>query len=266
MTSLVACAVTALLLRFFLPKLPIRYPSDDRWNAEKIPTAGGITFLPVFAFYSLISPLFVASLIIWFMGLVDDVKPLSPRVKLLTETAAALFLVFFGWQLHWFGYPVLTLVLSVFWIVGLTNAFNLIDNMDGLSTGVSIIALVFIGLLTGNPLQTMVLLGICCGFLVFNFPPAKVFMGDCGALFIGLNVACMSMDARVGLLALLILVVPLADTTFVTVRRLLKKKSPAKGGLDHLSHELVKITHSQLAAMGTLWTVGLLGGLLALWI
>jgi len=208
-------------------------------------------------------PLLIASFIIWGMGLVDDLESLPPNIKLSIEILVSLLLIFFGWQIQWSDSRLLNFAASIFWMVGITNAFNLIDNMDGLSTGISIIALVFLGLLASTPIPVMVLLGISCGFLIFNFPPARVFMGDCGALFLGFNMACLSMDPKIGLLALPILIVPLADTTFVTIRRLLKRKSPAKGGLDHLSHELAKRTHFQLAAVCILWTVGTLGGLFA---
>ena len=266
MDALLACVLTGLLLKLLLHKLPVRYPTDDRWNVKKVPTAGGIAFVVIYLL-SLAShldlwPLLVASLLISGVGLIDDLEPVSPGVKLSLETAMAVGLIFFGWRLEWSDYPFLVLGLSVLWMVGFTNSFNLLDNMDGLATGTSIIALSFVIMIDPSP-AALVLLGGLCGFLIFNFPQARVFMGDCGSLFLGLNMACLTMD--LGFSAIPILIVPMADTTFVTVRRLLKGKSPAHGGLDHLSHELARVTGSQLLAIVLLWSAGLLGGLVGLW-
>jgi UDP-GlcNAc:undecaprenyl-phosphate GlcNAc-1-phosphate transferase len=162
----------------------------------------------------------------------------------------------------WLDNVVIDVVLSMFWIVGLTNAFNLMDNMDGLCGGVSLVALSFLAALVPSPV-VFALVGITGGFLVFNFPPAKLFMGDCGAYFLGVNLACLSMDTGLGKGAVFLLLVPIADTTFVTIRRLLKGKSPARGGLDHLSHELSKKVNATIAVL-ILYVIGILSGLLVL--
>ena len=213
--------------------------------------------MPIFLIFFPAEKVIIISVgVIWLLGLIDDLEPIRPRTKLIVQTTVATFLVLSDWRLGWFDNLVIDIPLSLLWIIGITNAFNIIDNMDGLVVGITIIILLFLG-------NQPVLLGLALGFLIFNFPPAKVFMGDCGALFFGLNLACLTMG--LGPEAILLLLVPIADTTFVTVRRLLRKRSPARGGLDHLSHELAKGLHSQLAAVAVLWMFGILGGVLFLW-
>jgi UDP-GlcNAc:undecaprenyl-phosphate GlcNAc-1-phosphate transferase len=204
----------------------------------------------------------VMAIVIWTMGLMDDKEPMAPHLKFLVQVIASVFLVLGGWRLLWLDNAVLDVLLSMFWIVGLTNAFNLMDNMDGLCGGVSLIALAFLAVVAGSPV-VYALLGVVAGFLIFNFPPARLFMGDCGAYFLGLNLACLSMSNALGYGAILLLLVPIADTSFVTVRRLLKGKSPAKGGLDHLSHELSKRVNATIAVL-ILCIIGILSGLLVL--
>jgi UDP-GlcNAc:undecaprenyl-phosphate GlcNAc-1-phosphate transferase len=269
----VSCVVTALFIRFILESkwinLPECKPARDRWNNCTVCTCGGVVFLicywPALFFSqgrgSMLGLGLVASAV-WGMGLLDDIEPLPPHRKFVFQVVASVFLMLFGWRLMWLDNVVIDVVLSMFWIVGLTNAFNLMDNMDGLCGGVSLVALVFLAILVPSPIM-YALLGIIIGFLIFNFPPARLFMGDCGAYFLGVNLACLSMSNELGKGAMLLLLVPLADTTFVTARRVLKGKSPARGGLDHLSHEIAGRSNG-LVAVAILWFVSLVAGVLAL--
>lgn len=264
--ALVACVATALLLRLCMSRLPTCEPRGDRWSCRTVCTCGGLAFFAVYFPLVLfakgkgsMAALVVASFIVWFMGYWDDRRELRPFTKLKIEVVVALGLIACGWRLGWVGWLPADVFLSLLWIVGLTNALNLLDNMDALSAGVALIAAAWLGVLTGNP-TAYVLVGITVGFLVFNLPPAQVFMGDCGALFLGLNLACLAMESNLGPGAALVLVVPLADTTFVTIRRLRRGRSPARGGLDHLSHELQKLGGVPLALI-VLYAVGFAGGL-----
>jgi UDP-GlcNAc:undecaprenyl-phosphate GlcNAc-1-phosphate transferase len=267
--SLFIAALSAITLRLVMDKLPRCTVHDGRWSCKQVCTCAGLVFLP---FYLPMLPfsegtgslvaLGLASVVVWAMGALDDFNGVNHLRKLQCQILVALFLVACGWNLNWTSYLVPDFILSMIWIVGLTNAFNLIDNMDGLATGTVAIIALFLVLSTGNPLAT-VLLGLSIGFLIFNFPPAKLYMGDCGAYFFGLNLACLTMDAKIGGMAVLLLLVPIADTTFVTIRRLSQGKSPMTGGTDHLSHELAR-RFKELPAVLILWAVSVVGGILFL--
>ena len=190
--------------------------------------------------------LLIGSGLIFALGLIDDMNKLSVSVKFFVQASAAIVLVFSGIKVDFFGNPALNIVVSVLWTVGITNAFNLLDIMDGLSSGVAIIAgLVFfaLGFAYGkvfSPSASLALAGACLGFLVFNFPPAKIFMGDAGSLFIGFMLAALSMTEsysshnKLAVLApLLILGVPLFDTLFVMWMRWRQGKPVYYGSPDH---------------------------------
>jgi UDP-GlcNAc:undecaprenyl-phosphate GlcNAc-1-phosphate transferase len=219
--------------------------------------------------------------IMLFVGLTDDVVSLKPYSKLVAEIAVASLFVFYGFRLSWSTSLTLDALLTFVWIVGVTNAFNLLDNMDGLCAGVSLIA--GLTLLATVILQMgvtphaeflAILLGSTAAFLVYNVHPAKIFMGDSGSLFIGLNLAVLTLSTPAGgygtsnvlsiiVGPLLILLVPIFDTTLVTTSRVLSGRSAAQGGRDHSSHRLVAIGLSERAAVTVLWVLAALGGLLA---
>jgi UDP-GlcNAc:undecaprenyl-phosphate GlcNAc-1-phosphate transferase len=186
--------------------------------------------------------------------------------------------VFFGYRLGWSTSLTLDALLTLVWMVGLTNAFNLLDNMDGLCAGIGLIAgttlLATMVLRTGVTAEAhylAILLGATAGFLVYNLHPAKIFMGDSGSLFIGLNLAALTLtdtvygSGRSDVLSivaapLLILLIPIFDTTLVTISRLLSGRSAAQGGRDHSSHRLVAIGLSEKYAVFVLWALAALGG------
>jgi UDP-GlcNAc:undecaprenyl-phosphate GlcNAc-1-phosphate transferase len=264
-------------------------PRTDRWHRQPTPTFGGVaiaaTTLLIATAQTDISQLWVllfGGAIIFIVGLTDDVISLKPYSKLVAEIAVASLFVFFGLRLNWSDSLTLDALLTMVWIVGLTNAFNLLDNMDGLCAGVSLIAgatalatLVLHAGVTAEAGYLAILLGASAGFLVYNLHPAKIFMGDSGSLFIGLNLAVLTLtDPREGigtsnLLStivgpLLILLVPIFDTSLVTISRILSGRSAAVGGRDHSSHRLVAIGLSERAAVAVLWVLSALGGGLAI--
>jgi UDP-GlcNAc:undecaprenyl-phosphate GlcNAc-1-phosphate transferase len=224
--------------------------------------------------------LLIGSAAIFVIGLVDDLVSLKAASKLVFEIAVASFIVFFDYRLGWSSSLTLDTLLTVFWIVGLTNAFNLLDNMDGLCAGLSIIAGTGVlsamwlnGIGGAEPIHLALLIGAAAGFLVYNVHPASIFMGDSGSLFLGLNLSVLTLSspnqthAPAGVLSIvaapvLILLVPILDTTLVTVSRLLAGRSAAQGGRDHSSHRLVAIGLSEKSAVLALWGLAALGGLL----
>ncbi|HEW78408.1 MAG TPA: undecaprenyl/decaprenyl-phosphate alpha-N-acetylglucosaminyl 1-phosphate transferase, partial [Phycisphaerales bacterium] len=203
-----------------------------------------------------------AAAFMFLVGLIDDIKGLRARVKFLCQLAAAITVCAFGiritsiavsdWftlNLGWFSWP-----LTLFWIVGVTNAVNLIDGLDGLAAGISAIAcgvMVVLALYFGQPVMAVIMLSLCgalTGFLFFNFNPAKVFMGDCGSLFLGFTLASASVmcatksHAIVGLtLPIIALGIPILDTLFSMLRRFLERRSIFSPDRSHFHHRLLAL-------------------------
>jgi UDP-GlcNAc:undecaprenyl-phosphate GlcNAc-1-phosphate transferase len=229
----------------------------------------------------------VASLVIVLVGLADDVRGLRPGVKLAGQLVAAIAAVLGGYVVHLVSVPLLGttldlglvgVVLTVLWIVAVTNALNLIDGLDGLATGVALIAsitLAIVSVLEGRPGGAV--LGAClggalAGFLPFNLPPARVFLGDSGSLLIGFWLSILSLQAvqktstAVLLLAsILALGVPLLDTALAVVRRLVTA-GPAGVFLadrEHIHHRLLRSGRSPRAVLAMLYAACVAGGLLA---
>jgi len=269
-------------------------PRPDRWSSASTPTMGGIAIaigtIAGFILVGLASPtaasassawawVLLAALAMFVVGFYDDRLQLSPIAKLVASLVIGAFLVFAlaGAEPDSALPPTYTLIGTV-WFAGLCHAMNLLDNMDGLATGVAIIATAFLAALLspllGPMLATLLvaLAGALVGFLFWNRPRARLFMGDCGSLFIGAMLAGSSLvpifNARVAfvspaVLVVLILVVPLFDTAFVLVLRRLAGRKASKGGTDHVSHRLVSLGFSERSAVRILYLFGLVGGLSA---
>jgi UDP-GlcNAc:undecaprenyl-phosphate GlcNAc-1-phosphate transferase len=219
-----------------------------------------------------------------FLGIWDDRWGLRPILKLLGQVLGALILVAAEVHTELFApWPVLDTALTLFWIVGITNAFNLIDNMDGLSGGVGAVAAAFFTLLAAmsHPPQVLVgalsaaLFGVCLGFLVYNFNPATIFMGDAGAMFIGYTLAAVGIKLRfpgnvtfvTWMIPVLVLGVPIFDTTLVFISRLRRSLNPlTTPGTDHTSHRLVRMGFTQREAVLMLYLAGCALGVLAMFI
>ncbi len=262
-------------------------PRADRWHGRPTALMGGVaiatTVLALHVAVIGVTPLSVlllAATAMFAIGFVDDVVSLRPATKLVFEIGVASFLVFFDYRLGWSSSLTLDTLLTLFWIVGLTNAFNLLDNMDGLCAGLSVVAgtgvltaLALHGVNPAEQLHLALLIGAAAGFLVYNVNPASIFMGDSGSLFLGLNLSVLTLaspgqtHAATSMLSImagpaLILMVPILDTTLVTVSRILSGRSAAQGGRDHSSHRLVAIGLSERGAVLALWLLAGLGGLL----
>jgi UDP-GlcNAc:undecaprenyl-phosphate/decaprenyl-phosphate GlcNAc-1-phosphate transferase len=214
------------------------------------------------------------------LGLVDDLFSLSPWVKLLFQFLAAGLLVVFGVQLEFLpGHPLIAVGLTLLWVVGVTNAVNLIDIMDGLAGGVTALACLgfvlvpFLGSQSYVPLTAAALGGSVLGFLPYNFQPARIYMGDSGALFLGYTLAGLAMGhgySQVNVLALcapvLILGIPLYDTMLVMVLRTLKGRSMFRGSNDHLALRLRQMGMSVKQTVLTLWGISALLALCSGWL
>lgn len=224
----------------------------------------------------------IGGLIIAIVGIIDDIRGLSIWVRLLTEAAVAFVMAWMGFKLEIFLPEITTWIITILWVIGITNAFNLLDGADGLASGVGIIsALILAGIMFfGNqPLVGLLLLTLVAaigGFLRYNLPPAKVFMGSAGSMFIGyilsvttilatftINNACTN---YVIALPIVILSIPLYDTLSVIFLRSIKKVSLTKGDLNHLVHRLMRAGFSQKKAVFLIYlmsfAIGILGILL----
>lgn len=266
----------------------VAQPRADRWHRRPTALLGGIaifvaTMLPaclLLPWDRQLGGLAVAATGIFVLGLVDDLRRLSPPVKMMGQAVATCVLLVTGTHGNFGGPPVLSAALTVFWVIGITNAMNLLDNMDGLAAGVATIAaLTMCGYLVtrgeeSHGVLALLLAGACLGFLIYNFSPARVFMGDCGSMFLGFVVSSVAL-AGTGRLAshtflamlvpVAVLAVPLFDTTLVTVVRRLNGRPVSQGGRDHTSHRLVALGLSERGTVLLLYATCGLFGLFALW-
>ncbi|MEP7116618.1 MAG: hypothetical protein ABI880_03505 [Acidobacteriota bacterium] len=261
-------------------------PKEDRWHRGTIPLMGGLAIagavlivvplLPALAWRAWLLVGGAASLAA--VGLLDDFRPLRPQVKFLAQLVITAVVVAGGVRLTVTDISAIDQLITLVWLVGVTNAFNLLDNMDGLAAGIGLIAAGFrcyFFLVDGNlegALLAATLCGALAGFLIFNFQPASIFMGDTGSLFIGMLVGGLNVmgpfpysrgTVAVLLLPVLLLLVPLFDTAFVTVARTLAGISVAQGGRDHTSHRLVALGLSERGAVLALWAMAFGSGMVA---
>lgn len=262
-------------------------PRKDRWHTKETPVLGGIAIvvpavvLFVFAAGRDMSILNIAgcSFLMFVLGLVDDVRGLTPQVKFIGQIIISALLISTGVVIRIIPYPVISIPLTFLWFVGLTNAFNLIDNMDGLSAGIALISAfaVFVFFLQrGNvplALCSAALAGGCLGFLFYNFNPARIFMGDCGSMFLGFSLAAFSIAGTwkhasglfvTLLVPIMILGIPIFDTAFVTVTRKLRGQPVSQGGKDHMSHRLVALGFTERRTVMLLYGVSACFALAAL--
>lgn len=291
-------ATTPLVRRlaFRIGEGAVDIPKDARRMHKKpTPRIGGIAIIFGFMVATLcfaepsrqLAGTLAGAGIIAVMGFIDDCKNLDAKLKFVIQIIAALVVIFVGdikidvftnpnvlsSNPYWVLPSWLSVVLTVLWIVLITNAVNFIDGLDGLAAGVSAImsvSLVFISIRVGEyPIAILgiALMGSCFGFLPFNFNPAKIFMGDTGSTFLGFMLATLSIQGVFKSYAvisfavpLLILGLPLFDATFAMVRRILRGESPMKADRGHLHHRLVDMGFSQKQTVFILYAIsGVLG-------
>lgn len=282
MSSFLLMAASALviaiggtpLVRYAALKLGILdNPSARKIHSAPVPLMGGaaiyVAFIAALALWgersyvNEVVGIFVGATLVSIVGALDDSRGMGSYLKLLFQLAAAFILILSGVQVRLF-HGVLDIALTLLWVVGITNAFNLLDNMDGLSSGVATIAAAFFTLLAAMSDQYLVgtlaaaLFGACIGFLVYNWNPAQVFMGDTGSLFLGFLLAAVGIKLRfpansasiTWMIPILVLALPVFDTTLVFFSRLRRGKNPlTTAGKDHVSHRLARRTGSQREAV-----------------
>jgi UDP-GlcNAc:undecaprenyl-phosphate/decaprenyl-phosphate GlcNAc-1-phosphate transferase len=264
-------------------------PSPRKVHRAPIPLMGGLAIYGAFLLALLLfrswpqhivelGAILVGATWLALIGLLDDRMDLAPWIKFPAQFVAAAVVVAAGIRVDLFNNPLLDVPLSVFWIVGIINAINFLDNMDGLAAGISAICAIFLFILSYSQKQELVsalaaaLGGSAIGFLVYNFNPATTFMGDMGSLVLGFVLAVLGIKLRFNtqplaatwMIPILVLGLPIFDTTLVVFTRLREKRSPFKGGKDHASHRLVALGLSHRLAVLSLYIVSILLGVAAI--
>ena len=271
-------------------------PKDERRvHKEPIPVGGGIAMVisvTILILYYLpinkgLIMTILASLVIALSGLYDDKGGLSPKLKFLFQILAGVLLVLGGMKIEFVTNPfdshdallilnILSIPVTIFWVCGITNTINLIDGLDGLASGVSMICAISMFFITYRmgryevSIVCALVAGACLGFLPFNFNPAKIFMGDTGALYLGFMLSYISISGFLKQAAILmifvpvlILGVPVFDTAFAMVRRKLSGKSMVEADKGHLHHRLLKMGLNQRQTVVILYSISAIFGVLA---
>lgn len=295
--ALFICFITSVLITPLVKKFAIRVGATDQPDHRKVhkrimPRMGGLAIYISFLAGILLLrpadehtiPIMIGSLIIIVTGVLDDLFALSAKIKLLGQLAAALIVVMSGITIDFINLPfggvldfgVLSIPLAILWIVGITNAVNLIDGLDGLAAGVSSIGLItisFMAFLKGDLFVMslgLVLLGSTLGFLVYNFYPAKLFMGDTGSLFLGFMISVLSLLGFKNVtffslvIPIIILGVPISDTLFAIVRRVVNKQPISAPDKSHLHHCLMNNGFSHRQSVLMIYAIAALFGLAAI--
>lgn len=283
----------ALALTFAVRSLARRYgivarPKNDRWHRQPTALMGGVAiFLSVLAVYLIWVPQTTQNMLVmgangflFVVGLVDDFYHIKPYQKLIGQIMGSALVIMSGLSLPWTESVPVNDAITIFWLVGITNALNLLDNMDGLAGGVAVIAAFFLALCFLNNGQDAeaiflaVFAAAVLGFLVYNSNPASIFMGDCGSMFVGFFLASAALHSAspgrsrslfaVLAVPVLILFIPIFDTTFVTILRKLAGRPASCGGRDHTSHRLVALGLSERRAVWMLYAFAAISGLVAI--
>ena len=297
---LITSLLISLFTTFFTRKFAIKYklgvfPDQRKVHKSFMPHLGGIGIFCGFI-SGLITAIFIvpefldiilkdyigiiiASVLIFILGLVDDIKGLTPGIKFTGQFIAVTIIIFFGFEINVVDNPIGSIInlglvsipITYLWVIGVNNAVNLLDGLDGLAAGVCVIVgIVFlISGLQNNDLATIILtialIGSLLGFLRFNSHPASIFMGDTGSLFLGFIVAVLgikafySADSSVKLIIPIIaLAIPIGDTSVAFFRRLNQGKHPFKPDKDHLHHRLIYLGLSHRQAVYIIYFISIL--------
>ncbi|MFC1815094.1 glycosyl transferase [Thermodesulfobacteriota bacterium] len=280
------------------------HPTQERWHKQPTALLGGIAIFTgiavplifnadfvslwnhlskttgIVALPSIGAVILIGVALLFVLGLLDDFIHIKPHAKLVGQILVASMVTFLGFRLHWVTSLTMDTTLTILWIVGITNAFNLLDNMDGLCAGIGFIAAAYLALLLAEKspeaaLAAMILAGSLGAFLFYNFNPASIFMGDSGSLLIGFTLAVLSLSYsesgaanKLSSLAvpIMVLMVPILDTSLVTLIRVLSGRKASVGGKDHTSHRLVLMGLSEKGAVLFLYGIAGISGLSALFV
>ena len=309
---------TALVRRLAARYGWVAQPRGDRWHRKPTALHGGVGFYPPFALgavwvlagrfipewpaltsadgfppeLALATALLLGSLVMFLAGLWDDLRPFRPATKALWQLGVVSLFVYAGGLFPFTHIHALDFLLTYFWFIGITNAINMIDNMDGLSSGIAMVAGVTIVILSihgrdptgGEALAVplaLIFVAALAGFWLHNRPPASIFMGDSGSLFMGYVLGALTIpsplnsflglrsqtgtleSALILLVPAAVLAVPILDTTLVTITRTWRAQKAYHGGRDHSSHRLVSLGLSEKGAVWTLYAMAAFGGTIA---
>lgn len=271
-------------------------PGGRKIHTAPVPQLGGVSFyvsvlLPFlfFAYSGKGLALLAGASLVFFLGVLDDLFDLGAGIKLVWQIVAACALIFSGIRIEFLTNPAggmiplgfAGIILTALWVVGITNAMNLVDGLDGLAAGLSLISSVLFLLLSFTmktqiaflPVLCACVAGSCLGFLFYNFHPAKIFMGDSGAYFLGYLLSAVailgafkSAAALALFVPLLVLSIPILDTATSIMRRLLSGQSPAHADQNHLHHKLLQMGLSQRQTVILIYFVSMLLGFLGLFL
>ncbi|MEW6522510.1 MAG: MraY family glycosyltransferase [Bacillota bacterium] len=290
---IIACFVTPLCRRLAMRTGAMVVPVQRSVHSKPIPHLGGLAIAAGFMAAILIIrpaelatvPMITGGLLVTGLGVVDDVKELRPKVKLLGQVAAALVLVMGGVRINYLTNPLadvfalgwLSIPFTVLWVVGVINVVNLSDGLDGLAAGVASIAaftLLYVAWHQGQPhmvVATAALAGSALGFLPYNFNPARIFMGDAGSMFLGYILAALSIQGTLKsaaaialLIPVLALGLPIFDAFFAVVRRASNGKPIYEADRSHLHHRLLHLGLSQRQAVVLMYGVSAMLGFAAI--
>jgi len=263
-------------------------PNSKKSHAHPIPLLGGLSiymafFLSIVFVYSadvVLISIFIGGTLLLLLGIIDDKLGMMPSMKLAGQLLAALTVYKMGIRVITCEDYYISMFFTCFWIIGITNAFNLLDNLNGLSAGIGAIASIFFGILALSTGQIYVailafaLAGACLGFLKHNFPKASIFMGDSGSLFLGFTLSCIAIlgsweTDKISislLLPIIILGYPIFDTVLVTFLRIKEGRSIFQGGKDHSSHILASLGFKKKRAVLLIYMICIYLGLSAFFI
>ncbi len=299
-TTYVLMAATALVFAVvampFVRRAAWRFgfvdqPSFRKVHSVPVPRLGGVAiYLGFFAALLVLGNryriqevigILIGATLVSVIGGIDDRSPVRPLPKLAVQALAAGIVIFSGVRVNVFDAAWLNVVVTVVWLLGITNALNFLDNMDGLSGGIAAIGAAFFLLLAALNRQYLVgvmsaaLLGACIGFLFYNFNPASIFMGDSGSLFIGFMLAALgiklrfpsNMDIVTWMVPVLVLALPIFDTTLVVISRLRRGLNPlTTPGKDHISHRIARLTGSKREAVLICYLIAGVCGMISIFI
>ena len=279
-TAILSIVLTPMALRYAIRANVLDQPGQHKSHKVAVPYLGGlaivVTFVIAVILMSVLRPphtgrgellgVLTIAVLLAAVGLIDDLRQVSPLWRLIAEVSAASIVWSLGNGTAVTTVEAVDLILTVLWFVGVTNAFNLLDNMDGLAAGLAAISSMTVFAVAGTNGQFLVaglavaLAGCTVGFLRLNFHPARIYMGDGGSLFIGFLVAYLGIKLRFEGGRLVSSLVPIFacsaavfDTSLVVISRIRAGRNPFQGGQDHVSHRLVKLGLSVPAAVCTIY-------------
>lgn len=300
LVALVVSLIMTPVSMWLAPKVgALDIPKDDRRVHTKVmPRFGGIAIflgimiaiiiflVPQYNVGYKVYGVLIGGVIIFAGGVIDDLKSLSPKLKLIAQIASGVVVYACGLRLNFIGLAVggtgtipgmvATFLLTVIWIVGLVNAMNLIDGLDGLAAGIAAISslcIAYAGYIHGHYAAATAMLAVAggaLGFLPYNFNPAKTFMGDCGSQFLGYCLAVFSLVQPVKsatimaiVLPVIVMALPIFDTAFAIIRRLIRGQSIVQGDKEHLHHRIMRAGYGQRRSVMLLYCISAIMGVTA---